>query len=173
MSTPAPRARPRAALTGALVAVALAALAAVGIHDLLVAQGWSRGSSWIDTAVHRVDGLGPSGVTSAVGVAAVLLGLALVWAAIAPARRTHDLAPADDVDVWVSRAALRKLAVDAAEETPGVESAEASVSRRAVRVRYRTPDPSSAETVRANVENTLDGLTTRTIKVRAQEVTYD
>ncbi len=173
MSTPAPRARPQAALTGALIALVLAALAATGIHDLLVAQGWSRGSSWIDRAVERVDGLGPSAVTTAAGVAVVLLGLALVWASVAPARRTHDRAAADDVDVWVSRAALRRLAVDAAEETPAVESAEAKVGRRLVRVRYRTPDPASIETVRTNVERALDGLTSRTVKVRAQEVTYD
>ncbi|MEH3034066.1 MAG: DUF6286 domain-containing protein [Aeromicrobium erythreum] len=173
MSTPAPRGRPRAALVASLIALVLLAAGVAAIHDFLVARGWSSGTSWTSSAADSLDGLQASIGTSVTGGLIALVGLAVVWAAIKPAPRTHDLAPADGVEVWVSRSALRRIASDAAEQTPAVDSAEASVRRREVRVKVRTPDPTVTEAVTQNVTSALDGLTDRRVSVKAQEVSYD
>ena len=135
MSTPAPRARPAAAGVSLVIAMLLLALAVVGVHELLVDQHWSSGSSWLGSLSRSLDGLAPGTGITALAVLVALVGLWLLVVAIAPARRTHQRTPVDDGDVWISRRAVSRLAVQAAERTPGVDSARATLSRRSLLVR--------------------------------------
>lgn len=172
-TTARPQALPPAAAGGIVTSALLVGVGVVALQHFAVARGWTSGTSWTDATIESLDGLGASVLTTGVGVVAVLLGLAIVWLALKPARKTHLQTPVEGAEVWISRSALRRMAEQAAERTGAVEEAEADVSRRSVKVTVRTLDPDCGNRVRENVESALAGLTTATVAVKTKEVRDD
>lgn len=175
-SAPAPRTPPRArpAATGVavLLALVLVGLAVVGVHDLAVARGWAQGGPWVPPVVDALDGLTATAGVVAASIAAIVVGVLLLVAALAPARRTH-VEVRGDVDLWVSPGAVGALAQATADRAPGVISAETErASRRKVSVAVVTQrDGTTVEQgVREALAASLVALTPVTPAVRATEL---
>lgn len=135
-----PRAAPAAAVTGAVVALLFIALAVVGIHDLIVTQGWADGTSWARSAIDGTDGTTRADWVVPLAVLALALGLVLLVVSVRPRRSTHRAAPDREKagDVWVAPAVLATLATSAGEDAPDVLSADTTVSARRIKVILRT-----------------------------------
>lgn len=115
----APRGAHRAVPVGVLIALALVALAVVAVRDLVVDQGWSRGTPWLPAVVDDLDGLEPTNGLLTVATVLGLLGIVLVLAGLLPAARRHTQAPGAD-QLWSSPSALGAVTRAAADRAPGV-----------------------------------------------------
>lgn len=115
------------------------------VADFLRERDWSDGSVVATSAV--VAGL----------------GLLLMLAELKP-RRATQLALATDADAVtadISRRSLARAVANATAETPGVEGASATVTRRRVRVRASTPlraPDGVAEQARGRAQAAVDSL---------------
>lgn len=174
LTTSSPRRRPAATAPALLVALVLVGLGVLGVHDLLAARGGLGGRPWLSSLADDLDGLTPTWWTTALGVVVALIGLALLWIALRPARRTHQATSMDDGDVWISKRAVGRLAEQAAVRTAGIESAAVDVRRRKIVVRATTGAASMAveqvrDRVQENVRSALDGFSPLPVKVRTKE----
>ncbi len=167
-----PTGRPAASGASLLLGLALIGLAVVSVHDLAVDRGWAGGPSWTGSLLDRADGLTAGTGVVIAAIAAVVVGLLLLVAALKPAPRTHDSTPGEP-DVWVTRRALRAVAVGAAEDTAGVVAARATHRRGRVVVTVQSDRPDAATHVEASVREALAGLTTHDVAVRTSEVKHD
>jgi len=156
----APRARPVVGVVGVVLALALAGLGVVGLQELGVHLDWIGDPGWTSAAADWLDGARAATWTTVAAVAAILVGLAFLFSALKPRRRTH--LPAGDLDtgsVWVSPQSLALLAKDAAERVPTVVTASATGTRRRLRVEVATTDAASAQSaVAAAVNERLAGV---------------
>lgn len=168
----APRGTPPVVPAVVLVVLALVALAVVAVHDLAVARSWTTGEAWVPALLDALDGLSASPLTTAVGIAAAIAGLALVVAAVRPAPRTHR-ASAGEEDLWVSDRAVGALARSAADRSAGVLAARVrrSTARAVVLEVQATQDgPALATHVEEALRPRLAALVPVRVDVRAQEV---
>ncbi|MBO1768333.1 DUF6286 domain-containing protein [Allobranchiibius sp. GilTou38] len=172
-----PRATPVAAVTGLLVAAALIALAVIGLHDLLVTQGWAAGHAWARGAIDGVNHSTRADWVVPLAVLALLVGVLLLYVSFKPRRSTHQLVPDEDesADVWIAPAALGRLAKAAGEDVPGVLQAHSKVSRRRVRVRLHTTPGAEqdqiVQTATKQIHDRIGRLSDLPVKVDTQEVT--
>ena len=172
-----PRATPVAAATGSLVAVALIALAVVGIHDLCVTQGWAKGHAWARGAIDGINQSTRADWVIPLAVLALVIGLLLLFVSLKPRRPTHQ--PVADQDeaaqVWVTPAALTQLAQAAGEDVSGVLSAHPKVSRRRIRVSLHTTPGADRDQITQTatdlVKERIGDLSGLPVKVYAQEAT--
>ncbi|OUZ08596.1 hypothetical protein BHE97_13050 [Aeromicrobium sp. PE09-221] len=164
-----PTARPLATRVVAVYGLLGIALGVVTVRDLAVARGWSAGTPWYENAVNGLDGLTSGGATTAAGTVIGVIGLVALICALLPARRTHDRTDATP-GLWLSRPAIAMLAERAAERTPGVYEASATVHRRRVVVKAAGADEEAATRVEDAVRRALDGVTGRRIVVKRTEV---
>ena len=170
-----PRATPVAAVTGSLVAIALIALAVVGIHDLTVTQGWASGHAWARGALDGVNHSTRADWVIPLAVVVLLIGLFLLFVSVKPRRTTHQ--PVADQDqaaqVWVTPAALTRLAQSAGEDVPGVLDAHSKVSRRRIRVSVHTTPGADrdqiSQTATDLVQERIGDLSDLPVKVYTQE----
>lgn len=167
-----PKGRPAASGVSLVLGVALVGVAVVAVHDLAVDQGWATGPSWTGSLLDRLDGITAGAGAVATGVALAVAGLLLLVAALKPAPRTHRAAPGE-ADLWVTPQALRALAVGAAEDTPGVESARARLRRGRLSVTAQSDRPDAGTLVEASVRESLAGLTDHDIVVTTEKVKHD
>lgn len=128
-----PRARPAAAGLGVLVALGMVALGVVGVHELAVDRGWSRGSAWLPSLLDSLDGTTAGTATSVVGAVVAVLGLLVVLLALRPGRVTH-VPTTGRHEVWLSRGAVAALAAATTDRQEGVVTATAEPARRRVRL---------------------------------------
>jgi len=151
-----PRDRPAAAGLGVVGAIGMVALAVVGIHDLAVDRGWTRGSAWIPSVVDVTDSWSAGTASSAAGAVAVALGLLVVLVALRRGRVSH-VAASGGRDLWLSRGASAELLRATADRQAGVVSARATATRRRVDVTVvaRTP----VADVEPRVRTALDAST--------------
>ena len=170
MRTRAPARRPVATWPAQLLAVALVALAVVAVRDAAVSAGWTTGPSWTEQLLEGVDGRTPDAASTAIGFGLVLFGLLLLLTSLRPARRTHLATPAADADVWISRRAVSRLAEDAAERVPGVESVTARTRRRLV-VKVSATEDSTEQGVRDIVEQAVGGYLSKPVKIVTRKAT--
>lgn len=170
-----PRTTPVAAVTGLLVAIALIALAVVGIHDLLVTQGWAGGQAWARGAIDGINHSTRADWVIPLAVLALLIGVLLLMVSVKPRRTTHQLMPDDDdsADVWMAPAALSQLAKAASEDVPGVLQADPKVSRRRIRVSLQTTPGADQEqisqTATDQIHDRIGDLSDLPVKVYTQE----
>lgn len=136
-----PAAAPAAATAaGIMLALAVTAAGAAGIHDTLHATGVIGGSPWIGWVAGKAAVLRPADWMIYAGIGAVLVGLWFLISAVKPRRRTH-LAVGDGI--WIRRGDIARLAADTARATNAVTSATAKAKARTVRV---TATATSADT---------------------------
>ena len=151
---PAPVAVAGASKVGAVLAVGVVALGALGVRDAATAAGWLTGRPWIPVAADAVDGLRPASWTVPAGIAVAVFGFVLVLVALLPRRRTAAALKADTA-VYVRRRDVAAIAAAAAREVPGVLSAKAKASPRRVRVRCAVTTADVRPTITKAVETEL------------------
>ncbi|UIJ35609.1 DUF6286 domain-containing protein [Allobranchiibius sp. GilTou73] len=173
----APRTAPVAGVVGLLVAIALIALAVIGIHDLIVTQGWASGHAWARGAIDGINHSTRADWVIPLAVIALLVGAVLLFVSFKPRRTTYQLVPDEDesAQVWVAPAALSQLAKSASEDVPGVLQAHPKVSRRRIRVSVRiTPGADRdqiAQTATDQIHERIGDLSDLPVKVHTQEAT--
>lgn len=172
-----PRTTPVAAATGLLVAIALIALAIVGIHDLFVTQGWAGGHAWSRGAIDGINHSTRADWVIPLAVIALLVGVLLLYVSLKPRRSTHRLVPDEDpsADVWITPGALGRLAKAASEDVPGVLQAHSKVSRRRIRVSLHTTPGVDRDQITQTATDQIHGrigeLSELPVKVHTQEAT--
>lgn len=139
-SAPPPLAPAAAHYVGVISALLLIVLGAVGIRDGIAAAGWITGSSWTRAAIDWFDGQSAHGWMVPVGALLAVLGLLFIGTALSPRRRTAIPVQAK-TSVYLDVSDTAKLAAAAARVVPGVTKANASATRRAVKVSARTTGP--------------------------------
>lgn len=172
-----PRAAPVAAVTGSLVAVAFIAAAVVGIHDLVVTQGWAGGHPWARGAIDGINHTTRADWVIPLAVLALLVGLLLLWVSVKPRRSTHQ--PVADQDpaaqVWVTPEALSQLAGSAGDDVSGVLRAYPKVTRRHIRVSVLTVPGADQDQVTqattALIKERIGDLSDLPVKVYTKETT--
>lgn len=167
-----PKGRPAASGVSLVLGVALVGVAVVAVQDLAVDRGWATGPSWTGSALDSLDGLTAGAGVVAAGIALALVGLLVLVAAVKPSPSTHQPAPGE-ADVWVTPRAVRALAVGAAEDTAGVESARARLRRGRLSVTVQSDRPDADSAVEASVRESLAGLTDHDIVVTTEKVKHD
>ena len=153
-----PSALPAAAPAGLFLALVLLGLGLVALRDTAVALQWLPGTPWIDTVVHGIDGLQFTSTMIPAGIAALLLGVALVICALRPARQTV-LAVNANSSVWISPWELAAVTSYAANSVPGVFAARTAATRRGVTVSARVTDATTADTTATDVEAAVRAAT--------------
>ncbi|WP_295629604.1 DUF6286 domain-containing protein [uncultured Corynebacterium sp.] len=138
--SPVPLAAPAARPVAYLVVVALAAIGVVAAHDLLVRLGALDRPELVAAAVDALDDRGWDQVAPVASVIAIILGVALLFVAFKPRRRTH-LRISGEADMWARPIDVGRIASAAARRIPGVVDARTAVHRRSAVV---TVEESSA-----------------------------
>lgn len=178
-ATPAPRRTSSARFLGPLLAVAVIALGVTGVQHLAVERGWTEASSWLRTALDRPHGLEPSVPVLILAVVVGTIGLALVWSAISPPRRSHRLADTSEgddvgvVDLWVDGSATRDLVADVVDRCAGVLDSDVGLRRGGKVVVAALVLPGSARQVKGEiaeaVADRLRDLAPRRLVVKVRE----
>lgn len=141
---PAPTGNPAAAPMTILLALGLLALAAVTVRDLLVATGAIGGNGWVATAFRQVARLQWHDWMLSAAIAAVVVGLALLFASAKPRPRTH-LGLTSPAEVWLRPTDLARLCSGRARTVSGVRSATTAVSRKRAVVSVTVDAPAPAD----------------------------
>ncbi|MFB1299333.1 DUF6286 domain-containing protein [Mycobacterium sp. pW049] len=152
-----------------IAALLLIALGAVGIRDGIAAAGAITGPSWTRATIDWFDGQSAHGWMVPVGVILAVLGLASIIAALKP-RRRKGIPVTGRTSVYLDVSDTAKLAAAAARVVPGVTKANASATRRAVKVTARTTGPDvTTDTISDAVRTALAPLAaTPRISVRTR-----
>ncbi len=135
-------------------------------------RGWASGRPWLPDLVSDLDGQTAGTAVVAVSVGALVVGLLLVVAALAPARATHVPVEGPD-DLWLSPGAVAALAGATADRAGGVVSAEVTQSsRRRVSLEVVTQQGAAEVTdaVRAALDASLAGSTGTRFAVSTTEL---
>jgi Family of unknown function (DUF6286) len=145
-----PSALPAAAPAGVLLAFVLLGLGVVALRDTAVALQWLPGTPWIDAMMHRIDGLRFTWTMIPAGLAALVVGMALVFAALRPSRKTALPVTAAS-SIWISPWELAAVASYAANSVPGVFDARTAATRRILTISARVVDSETAEAKIADI----------------------
>jgi hypothetical protein len=153
-----PAALPAAAPAGVFLALVLLGLGVVALRDTAVALQWLHGTPWIDTVIHRIDGLRFASTMIPAGIAALAVGVALVISALRP-RRSTAVAVTAASSVWISPWELAAVATHAANSVPGVFDARTAATRRTLTVSARVADTKTAQTKTNDIETAVHAAT--------------
>lgn len=143
----APSGRPGAAIAGAVLGLALLVLCGVAIRDLVVKAGWTDGDPWLGRAAHDAVETPWQGWMWAAAIACLVIGLALLAAAVKPRRPTHMRLADHDV-MWTRRVDVARRASAAAESISGVDHATTVVTRQKAKCTVIARDSADRERVR-------------------------
>ncbi|SIS22439.1 DUF6286 domain-containing protein [Williamsia sterculiae] len=150
-----PSANPGSVYLGLLSGVALLALAAIALRDLIVKAGWVDGSGWLANAFGWFSRLTWQSWMWVPAVALVIVGLGVLWVAVKPRRTTHVQVYANTI--WTRRVDLARRASAAARGVDGVETASTLVKRNKAKVSVGATDddPGLPARVRDAVDDAL------------------
>lgn len=166
---PPPLAPAAAHYVAVIAALLLIGVGVVGIRDGIAAAGAITGPSWTRAAVDWLDGQSAHGWMVPVGAILAGVGILSVIAALKP-RRRKGIPVTGRTSVYLDVSDTAKLAAAAARVVPGVTTAHASATRRAVTVTARTTGPDvTTETISSAVRSALAPLAaTPRISVRTK-----
>lgn len=125
-----PVAGPAVSIVGVLAALVLIALGAAGIAEMLRATGLLRGTVIPEHWFARTVLLNPASWLRPAGIAAVVLGVVLLFLTLKPRRRTHVAVRSGDQIVWIRLADAARLAADSAGRVDSVTGATVVARRR-------------------------------------------
>lgn len=129
----APAGYPGAAIVGSLLGLLLLGLAGVVIRDFIVRFGWIHGTQWTDNVAQSIATSTWQPWMWAVAVVLVIVGVAMLWLAVKPRRRTHT-ALGDHQVMWTRRGDVARRCSASLLAVPGVEHATTVVGRRRAKV---------------------------------------
>lgn len=129
-----PSAAPAAAVIGALTGVALLVLCAIAVRDLVVQAGWLDSDEWLLGAADWTADISWHEWMWPAAIAALIVGLAMLWAAVKPRRHTH-IRMADHEVIWTRRVDVARRISAAVSDLSGVDHATTVVKRRKVTCR--------------------------------------
>lgn len=145
-AVPSPAAFPGAAVAGGLFGLALLVLAGILVRDVLAGTGAISGDTWTHRAA---DGLGTATWQNwmwVIPAVCAVVGLAALWLALKPRRRTHVSLEAYPV-VWTRRSDLARRCSSAVADLPGVRDVTTVAGRRRTRVTVIADGPVDREQV--------------------------
>ncbi|GAB34597.1 DUF6286 domain-containing protein [Gordonia otitidis] len=164
-----PAAGPKSVVSGVIIGLLLLALVAVAIHDLLIKAGWVSDTLWLQSAADWLDGATWKDWMWAAAVGFIVVGLLLVWTALAPRRRTH-ISLGDYEVLWTRRGDVARRFSTAALSVSGVEHATTVVGRRRAKVLVTT----NSGVDEAELRDVLDSVATsleKSVRVKLKVVT--
>ena len=150
-----PTAGPAAMPVALLFGFALLAAAFLAGREFLVARGHLGGSPWIAEAVSWIARLHWQSWMIAAAIAAVVLGLLLVFVGVKPRTRTHSGLGESASTVWATPTDIARLCSAAAQSTRAVVDAHTVVTRRKIEVRVERDGAVDATSVDAAVRDAL------------------
>ncbi|MEP9393383.1 hypothetical protein ABLE92_23430 [Gordonia sp. VNQ95] len=133
----APAAYPGAAIVGSIIGLLLVGLAAVGIRDHIVRFGWITGNPWLGDAATWIAHSTWQGWMWPAAIGLVVVGLAMLWLAIKPRRKSH-VSLGDHRVMWTRRGDVARRVSASLLAVAGVEHATTVVGRRTARVTVTT-----------------------------------
>ncbi len=136
---PEPRGVPAAVGILLAVGVALLAVAAVCVRELLIHHGVVGGEPWLADASRWIARITWRTWMYYAAPAAVVAGVAVLVAALRPRRRTH-VRTRGTVPLWLSPTAVARACSARATGVHAVESARTTATRRTVRVTVTVPE---------------------------------
>lgn len=150
----APRPSGRARTLGVVLSVVLLGLAAVLLHDALVAAG-ALTTGWVAGAADALGAVRPGAAATAAGAVLVLVGIVLVVAALTRGARTSRPF-AGRAGLYLDDRDVARLSSATAQTVPGVLDAVSTATRRRVEVTVRTTGgPGTPEQVTDRVRQRL------------------
>lgn len=164
-----PAAGPKSVVSGVIIGIALLALVALAIHDLLIQAGWVSGEGWLQAAADWLDGATWKDWMWAAAVGFVVVGLLLVWTAVAPRRRTH-VSLGDYEVLWTRRGDVARRFSTAALSVSGVEHATTVVGRRRAKVLVTTDSSVDESALRETLDDVASSLE-KPVRVKLKVVT--
>lgn len=142
---------------GPVLAVLLAALGMLLLHEALAVVGALPGRGWLPPAVDFLDGFAPRWWLIPDGLAAIVLGGWLIVTALRPG--SHRSVPVrSSTGIFLQPRDLARLASDAATGVTGVLTAASVATRRTVTVTVLLGATGSADEIRSAVEQRLEPL---------------
>lgn len=127
-----PVAAPTASIPAVVLALVFIAAGVILGREALLVFGAISGPEWVLPAAQSLDGLTAQDWMLPAGIAALIVGLALVVVALGPRRRTHR--PLETADVWLRKDDVAAIARAAALDSTGVDTAGAKARARTVKV---------------------------------------
>lgn len=151
-----------APLFGLLLALGLVALGVVGVQEALVRSGAIHETSWTSWTLTRLNGVRSVDWMLIVYVAAVAVGLLLLFVAFRR-RPRKGIALRAHTGVYLRPQDLARVADSVIDGLDGVTDVNASASQRRLRVTVSTVEPeernnSLSDAVRERLKPTLDSL---------------
>ena len=141
-----PKARPGAAGFVWFLTVLFLVVAAIAIHDAVVAKGHVSGPSWLSTASHAIGQMQYGDWVLPVGIVLVLLGLFTMVRSLLPAQVRY-FPIRSEAAVWMRPVDVCRLCTHAAQEVYGVTRANTATNGKKVTVSIFTAGPASADVV--------------------------
>lgn len=167
-----PKANPAAKWIGLLFSLFLIAVAVIAGRELFILFSDTDQQSWVEPALSYVGNLEYQSWMFPAGIAAVIVGLILVFIALKPRKKTHHRLIAN-VPVYLRTIDVVRMCTAAAEKVAGVHDASTDVSKRSVTVTIHGTDPDGslssrvAQAVQPLVER-IDGSPTLKVKMESE-----
>jgi len=159
----------RIGLLGPVMAVLLAAIGFVLLHDAIAEADTRPGRTWLAAAVDGLDRTTAEWWMIPAGAGVALLGLWLIFTAFRP-RSRKTLALTSETGVFLRTRDIARLASAAADDVDGVLSASSVATRRLVTVTVESDRDGVTDLVRDTVGERLSALASPPkVKVRVRE----
>ncbi|MCK7637502.1 DUF6286 domain-containing protein [Corynebacterium pygosceleis] len=128
-----PAASPVARYLAILLGLLLLAAAAVAGRDLYIRYTDVEWQPWVSTATEWIGGLSYRNWMLPAGIAALIVGLLLLWASIRPRTKTHRELTSP-VAVWMRPVDVARMCTASAQQVPGVMAAHTVAKKRSIDV---------------------------------------
>ena len=141
-----PKSRPGAAGFMWFLTVVFLLVAAIAIHDAVVARGHVSGPSWFGTASHAIGQMQYGQWVLPAGIILALVGVITMVRSLLPARVRY-FPIHSEAAVWMRPVDVCRLCTHAAQEVYGVTRASTATNDKKVTVSIYTAGPASADVV--------------------------
>lgn len=173
-----PRGKP--AVFGAIIflTLVLAAIAAVAIHDILVALDQVGEPMWFGWVAERAAEPSPAPWLLAVFIVVAIIGVILLIQVVLPAPKTHVALRSNSASVWMRHVDVCRMSTNAALQVYGVTRAQTTFNGKKAVVNIDTAGPASqavVDNVQSAVSNVLEyvdtpiTLTVRPVNKRGED----
>ena len=128
-----PAASPAARYLAVLIGLLLVAAAVVAGRDLYIRYTDVEWQPWVSAATGWIGDLTYRAWMLPAGIAALIIGLLLIWAAIRPRTKTHRELTSE-VAVWMRPVDVARMCTASAQRVPGVMGAHTVARKRSIDV---------------------------------------